>query len=386
MNYTNWTIENAKVMANTRGYVLLGTAWLGVKSKYDFISPKGFKWSSTWDNFIRGTRCPDDARIAFFKDIIKPYFVKHGCVVLLDDIEYKGQFQKFIFKCSLSNYHETCWNNISSNNKNILNLCICNKRLSRYIEAKNILKSVGCQILIPSIRMPGVDDKFRSKCNNGHIFYPTLTGLRGKHFCIACFKANRSKNKIVKNNIALYDTYASRLPEKCKYIITNDIKILLVECKECGSFFQPGRRCVQERVASIDDKVRGNNYFFCSKDCKNSSIFFNSYHNGGSKFEQSISKYVKSFYNSTVERNNRSIIINPLTNRSLELDLYFPKLNKAIECNGSYWHSKSAVIKRDKIKAKLCLSKNLPLLIVDELNWYYNKEQQKLKIKEFILE
>lgn len=55
-----WTLEDAKSVAGIIGYTLVDTYWYTVKHKYTFISPKGFKWICTWNNFIRGVRYPDD--------------------------------------------------------------------------------------------------------------------------------------------------------------------------------------------------------------------------------------------------------------------------------------------------------------------------------------
>ncbi len=64
-----------------------------------------------------------------------------------------------------------------------------------------------------------------------------------------------------------------------------------------------------------------------------------------SKAEDEIYKFITSIYNNTVDRNNRNIIKSKYKNRFLELDLYLPDINLAIEFNGSYWHS-------DKMKMK----------------------------------
>ena len=82
--------------------------------------------------------------------------------------------------------------------------------------------------------------------------------------------------------------------------------------------------------------------------------------------------------------NDRIQLINPLTKRRLELDMWMPKLNKAIECNGTYWHSLEKVIKRDKIKRQLCKDQNIDLLVVTEKEWDKNIDKCKNKIQEFL--
>jgi hypothetical protein len=57
----------------------------------------------------------------------------------------------------------------------------------------------------------------------------------------------------------------------------------------------------------------------------------------------------------------------------LELDVWFPDLNKAIEFNGDYWHSKENVKQRDVEKIIQCKEKNIDLLIINEKEWKQNK-------------
>jgi len=54
-----------------------------------------------------------------------------------------------------------------------------------------------------------------------------------------------------------------------------------------------------------------------------------------SKAEIEIQKDISS-YTENVICNDRKTILNPLTNHYLELDIYLPYLNKAIEYNGTY--------------------------------------------------
>jgi len=82
--------------------------------------------------------------------------------------------------------------------------------------------------------------------------------------------------------------------------------------------------------------------------------------------------------------NDRTVIKNPKTERGLELDIWFPSLNKAIEFNGEYWHSLKSRFERDILKKKLCLDKNINLLVILYKEWINNKENILEKIKEFV--
>jgi len=73
----------------------------------------------------------------------------------------------------------------------------------------------------------------------------------------------------------------------------------------------------------------------------------------------------------------------------VELDIFFPTLNKAIEFNGDYWHCNPQMFdsdyfnkqkqqfaheiwQKDKLKESLCKSNNISLLTVWERDWKHN--------------
>ena len=88
-----------------------------------------------------------------------------------------------------------------------------------------------------------------------------------------------------------------------------------------------------------------------------------------SKFELEVRDHVSSIYNGEVVYNDRTHVLNKHTNRPLELDLYFPEYNKAIECNGEYWHSTDEAVERDKIKNDFCISNGINLLTITDNEW-----------------
>jgi len=87
-----------------------------------------------------------------------------------------------------------------------------------------------------------------------------------------------------------------------------------------------------------------------------------------------------------VINNDRTQIINPLTNRHLELDVWIPELNKAIEYNGIYWHSfnKPNTVRKDKIKRAQCKEKGIDLLVIEERNWTENQEMEMKRVKKWL--
>lgn len=86
--------------------------------------------------------------------------------------------------------------------------------------------------------------------------------------------------------------------------------------------------------------------------------------------------------------NQTDIIKNPKTGRSLELDIYIPNKNIAIEYNGLYWHSEINQLDPDYhlIKWAECKKKNIHLIQIFEDEWLNKKEivlsmlKHKLKV------
>jgi len=109
---------------------------------------------------------------------------------------------------------------------------------------------------------------------------------------------------------------------------------------------------------------------------------------GTSRAEEEITEYILSLNpNIKIIKNSRDII------KPLELDIYLPEYNLAIEYNGLYWHSyglnninesQSDYLfqrSRHKEKTELCESKNINLFHIFENDWKDKKEIIKSMIK-----
>lgn len=374
-------ISEAKYIANLRGYTLLNNEWKGVKYKYTFLSYYGFKWECSFDNFKRGKKCPRDKAVQFFIEVIQPEFESRSYEILLNPIDYIDQFQIFYFKCNLGILYETCWNNVS---RGIFNTF--DKKYNSYKELKNYISCRGGRILQPWYNYKGVDIPVRYKCANGHISFISLSAARDGHWCSECYKLKQTALNINKNNLALYETLSNKLEfygEKTKVIYKDGLKLLGVYCKECNNLYYPGRRFTYDRLSALQHKRRGNSYFYCSDKCKQINEYYNNLKE--SSFERDVYNYICTFYTGNVVRNDRSTLKNLNTNKFLELDFYFPECNKAIECNGIYWHSKDIVMQRDTLKKELCIKMNIELLVLPEDLWYTYKNNQKDIIYKFII-
>lgn len=116
---------------------------------------------------------------------------------------------------------------------------------------------------------------------------------------------------------------------------------------------------------------------------------------GYSQAEKEIVSFIKTFYDKKIVENNRSIIKNEYTNKFLELDIYLPDINLAIEFNGIYYHS-DEMIKENKIgfnsaeeyhkyKSSKCKEQNIHLIHINEQEWLSDKSIVLNNIKNKII-
>ena len=195
-------------------------------------------------------------------------------------------------------------------------------------------------------------------------------------------------------------------------------------CKEHGSFFQSPNKhmqgngcpaCGRERTAehnflTLDDFIRkaknvhGDKYdysksLYTGADskmeiiCEKHGKFLQTPHNhlkgtncpscgaSVSKPEIKLVSFIRSFYKGEIITNSKNII------PPMELDIYVPSLNLAIEFNGGYWHSEKFKPKDYHLgKYNLCKNKNIRPISIWE--WEYLKDKDKIEnfIKNLILE
>ncbi len=109
--------------------------------------------------------------------------------------------------------------------------------------------------------------------------------------------------------------------------------------------------------------------------------------NGTSIAEKEVYKFIcKLIGKDKVEHNCYSIIKNPNTSNSLELDIYIPDKQIAIEYNGLYWHSELVLSRFDYHlqKTNLCKEKGIYLIHIFEDEWIFKKEIVKSRIKQIL--
>ena len=183
----------------------------------------------------------------------------------------------------------------------------------------------------------------------------------GKESTLNHIQENCSSNTedfIQKSKILHGDTYDY---SKVEYV-NNSIQVE-IKCEEHGSFLQSPR-----------DHLRGHG-------CHTCGLLKARHFLGTSKLEEDFVSFIRSFYSGEVITSVRDKI------PPMELDIFLPEFNIAVEINGGYWHSERFKDKNYHIrKYNLCTDKNIRLVSIWE--WEYLKDKDKIEnfIKNLIIE
>jgi hypothetical protein len=136
---------------------------------------------------------------------------------------------------------------------------------------------------------------------------------------------------------------------------------------------------VRDGLLSISDVL---DYFSCSRNywlTKIKPLVPNNIHIKKARgLEQSkIANYISGIYHGTIIQDDRKAI------DGLELDIFLPELNFAIEYNGTYWHSEGIGEESDKHrhieKTERCEKKGITLFHIWEYEWLDPIKQEILK-------
>jgi hypothetical protein len=147
---------------------------------------------------------------------------------------------------------------------------------------------------------------------------------------------------------------------KEEYVNTDRENVYKFKCKKCNNIFS--------------DHIDGGHLPRCL------SCF--PYQAGYSKSEQSLQDYIAEIYNGPIVFNSRRILPS-----GLELDIFLPDKNLAIEYNGLYWHSELAGKNKQYHLNKTveCEQNNIHLIQIFEDEWKYKRNIIEEKIKSKIV-
>ena len=254
---------------------------------------------------------------------------------------YKNNRQKLLIQCDKGHEYEVIYSNFQQGER----CSICNGGIKlNYNFIKSQIKKEGYKLL--SKYYINANKKIKIKCNKGHKYEVKYGNFQQGKRCSVCNGNAKHTYEYIKEQIESVKGY-KLLSKDYKNCSTK----LLIQCNESHKYkvkwnhFEQGCRC-----PICDEK--------------------------SSKAEKEILKIVKQLLpDEDVIENDRTQIINPLTGYNLELDIYIPKLKKAIEFNGTYWHSSDYSKYKDSVKVKQCKEKGIDLLIINEQDWLDNKNE-----------
>ena len=298
-------------------------------------------FSNTKNSMFCSNQCNNNSQ-KYSYNYVKNYIEKEDYQLLSDT--YKNINTKLLLKCPIGHEYKVRFNNFKNGNR--CPYCNINSQKHSYNYVKSFIKKEGYQLL--SDNYENAHSYIKVKCNKGHLFKTKFNWFETGRKCPYCRKDIISKKLMHSYN------YVKSFIEKEGYILLSEtykgskIKLLLRcpkghEYKAIFNAFQRGVRCP-----------------ICA------------YNNISSKQEKDLQDYIEALGYSII-RNDRTQIVNPLTDHNLELDIWIPDKKKAIEYNGTYWHGKLDQIKKDKIKIDQCKQKGIDLLIVKEYNWTNNR-------------
>lgn len=346
------TYDQVKKFIEQEGYRLLSLDYKNAHTKMSVACDKGHLFEMNWNHFQRGDRCPQCAvvkrtdKLRHSYEYIKEQFNNKGYELL--STEYTKRSSKLDLKCPKGHVFQMTYG--SFHNGRRCNVCANNQKLS-YEQVKSFINNTGYSLL--SNDYINNNELLSIECDKGHMFQMRYNAFHRGQRCPVC-----------KGGIRLtYEHVKSQIEKEGYSLLSNNYKNaltpILLKCKNGHSFkmayncFQQGQRCP-----------------ICSRTY--------------SKAEKEIVNYIKIMYNGTIIENDRTQVINPLTGKNLELDIFLPECSKAIEYNGIYWHSLEYQRFKDELKIKQCKEKNIDLLVILEKDWMCDKESCLNQVKKFI--
>ena len=216
-----------------------------------------------------------------------------------------------------------------------------------YDHVKNYIESFEYKLI--SKNYYNNREKIEIECSSGHLYKVVYGSFKNGHRCPICTrKINSDKRKLtyicVKNYIESFDGY-QLISNKCN---GNKDKLHII-CPK-GHLFK----------MNFNNFKQGNRCGTCNKE----KII--------SRGEKEIANYIKSIYSGAIIENDRNQIFNPKTGKMLELDIWLPELNKAIEYGSNWWHKNRRYT--DNQKQVQCNEKGIDLLVIEDEIWRKNKD------------
>lgn len=275
-----------------------------------------------------------------------------------------------------------------------------------------------CEYTLLENKYVNAHTKLQYICPKGHKHSITWYHWRAGHRCPYCAGQGKLDIDIIRRSLEaegytlVTDKYINRhqkleyiCPEKHKHSVTwgnwyfNNARCPICSAKRRAGLQRKSFDSIKKSFQNEGYKVLTDIYTNCDQKlsciCPNGHEYQISWHSwnsgircpkcfdGSSKWEKIVRGFIDEIGVEYIP-NDRTVLINPNTNTPLELDIWIPSLNKAIECNGAYWHSFDNRKSIDTIKKQLCKELDIKLLVITDDEWIANKKVCKQKIVDFI--
>ena len=325
--------------------------------------------------------------------------------------EYKNNLTKLDVICNKGHQYKVSYNSIQQGNH-----CPCCRIESTYNYVKNYIESVdGYELL--SDKYLNTETPLEIRCPNGHISKPTFGNFKSGHRCKYCSGNVKLDIVSVKNLIEsegyklLSNEYVNARSKLCiqcpkdhiyktRYYQWYNLK---QRCPYCAGNVKLSYEYIKKEVEDVGYKLISEKYINNNSclvvQCDYDHVFSTNFNrfkqgkcrckicvgNGRSQPERDLVDFIKTFYDGVLIENDKTLVKNYLTNRFLELDVWLPDINKAIEFNGEYYHSSDKTKVKDKIKIDTCKKLNIYLLVIKYKDWINDQLQVEQNIKNFII-
>ena len=256
-------------------------------------------------------------------------------------------------KCPFGHIFWITWGNFNQGGQRCHQCFIDNNKSHKYKEVKEYMEGKDYELITEEYINNST--KLEIKCPKGHIFWMNWNNFYTGHGCTYCFGTPKLTIEYVKEHIE-----------------SKGHELLAKEYKDAHTKLEI--KCPKGHIFWMN----WNNFYTghrCPKCCNSKSF---------SKGEKEVLEYVQSLTDTTIIENDRTQIINPKTDKYLELDIFLPDLMKAIEYNSTYWHSDEETKYRDNQKVLQCKEKGIDLMIIEEKDWNNNKDECKINIIEIL--
>lgn len=325
--------------------------------------------------------------------------------------EYKNNSSNIMVKCNNGHIYETRYSTICGKNSRGCPYCYGNVR-KNIEEVRQLFLSNKIELLSDTYtNNKTLMDVKCSKCN--HNFTTSVWKVKRGLGCKKCSAIKYDKedimNKLLKINYSLISPYINahtKINVMCNEGHTYETTFTLfqkgVRCSYCSRNHRLSYDHVKNYIENKGWKLLSKTYLnnstkldiICDKGHHIKKTFQNIQSgrtclechkiSTTSKQEKEVLFFVSSIYNGLIIENDRTQLFNQKTNSFLELDIWLPECNKAIEFNGVYWHKNRK--ENDLLKEKLCKERQIKLLVILDEEWSDDKERILLNIKEFVYE